>query len=116
MQLTLKIFSIGLGLLLLESSFEHFYKIEWMTNHYLKVGLGLYGRFIIGFLQLIAGIGFIISKTRKTTSLIFCIVMTIIVVKSLVQHSREFPLVALILFITSFLIFLAHKTTNKYPK
>ncbi len=116
MQLTLKILSIVLGLLLLESSFEHFYRSEWMTNHYLKVGLGLYGRFIIGFLQLFAGAGFLISKTRKPTSLIFCIVMAIILVKSLVQPSREFPLVALILFVFSFLIFLAYKITNKHPK
>jgi sugar phosphate permease len=109
MQLTLKIISLGLGLLLLESSFEHFYKTEWMTKHYAGVGFGFYGRFLVGFLQFIAGFGFIVATTRKITSLVFCIVMTIVIIKSLLEHSNEFPLVAVLLFIISFLLFILLK-------
>jgi hypothetical protein len=109
MQFILKIISVGLGLLLLESSLEHFYYAEWMTKHYSSVGLGFYGRFIIGGLQLIAGLGFIITQTRKITSIIFCIVMIVIIVKSLSEHSAKFPLQAVLLFMVSFILFILPK-------
>jgi uncharacterized membrane protein len=106
MRIPALIISVALGLVLIGSAFLHFILKDQMNQHYDEVGFGSSARWIIGSLQLVAGICFLIPNTRTMASAIFCCVMLLVIVRRFFHPSTNLPLEAMMLFICSLIVFL----------
>ena len=91
----------SLGILLAFSVYQHFTDIKSLDIHYQAVGLGNWGRILVGILQMIASFGLIFFPLQRITTGIFSMIMLGIVVYSFFHSKIYFPIEALLLGIFS---------------
>ncbi|MBX9784212.1 MAG: DoxX family protein [Chitinophagaceae bacterium] len=101
-----------LSAVFLVSGIEHFTRAKWMEEHYLKAGFSLWGRFVIGPLQLTAAAGLAIRKTRLFTCIVVCIIMLIASI-NFYSKNHLFPVQSSAVFLTSLLIFILSRVYVK---
>jgi uncharacterized membrane protein len=96
-----KMILIGLGLAFIVSGVEHLWQSDSFIDHYIRSGIGQSGPWIIDVLQLVAGIGLVVSKRRHWVACGVAVVMFSAMINHVRLSSPAFPWMAFCIFILS---------------
>jgi uncharacterized membrane protein len=110
-----RIILIGLGVVFVFSGVEHLSHPSSFTEHYNQSGIGKFGSWIIGALQIAAGTSLVFWKQRHWVSFGVAVVMFAAMMNHVRMASPSFPWMAFCIFVLSALpAFGLFKARNNY--